>query len=162
MDHTINISLLKKALGQFATGVTIITTLTPEGTPLGMTVSSFSSVSLEPPLILWSLQRSSQSLEIFQNTRYFAVNILAENQPHLSDRFSCSPKEKFEGIDIITSDNGTPIFKNCLTYFECVTKNQFDGGDHIIFIGEIIQFTENIEGHLSPLIHYDGNYRTLK
>jgi 3-hydroxy-9,10-secoandrosta-1,3,5(10)-triene-9,17-dione monooxygenase reductase component len=145
----------RRALGSFATGVTIITTLDREGAPLGLTVNSFNSVSLNPPLVLWSLSSGSRSLDAFRNCEYWAVHILATHQEALSGRFAKSGTDKFSGVTIDEGIGGIPLLHDCTARFQCRTAFQYEGGDHIIFVGEVLDFdwTET-----APLVFHAGRY----
>lgn len=147
----------RSALGAFPTGVAIITTLGPDGAPAGLTCNSFSSVSLEPPLVSWSLRKASKSLEIFRAAPYFTVNLLTEDQDVLSGRFaSGKPEGKFDGVQWRPGAGGTPVLESCLVNFECKTFAMHDAGDHLIFIGEVIRFSEPCQHE--PLVFYKGAY----
>lgn len=129
---------LRAALGQFATGVTIVSTATSHGRPVGLTVNSFTSVSLEPPLILWSLNKRSTSLPIFRCAPLFAVNVLSASQRDLCDRFARSDAaDRFEGVSLVASDQGLPLIEGALASFECSTYAQYEAGDHIVFLGRV-------------------------
>ncbi len=145
----------RKALGAFATGVTIITTRTADGTPLGLTANSFNSVSLNPPLVLWSLANTSLSLETFKTAQNWAVHILASDQEALSGRFARRGEDKFAGLDVDTGVGGIPLLRGCTARFQCKTAFQYEGGDHIIFVGEVVSFDRNDS---SPLVFHGGKY----
>ncbi len=131
----------RRALGQFATGVTIVTTLAPDGSPIGLTANSFNSVSLEPPLVLWSLSRRAASLEVFRNRSHYAVNVLASDQIQVSRRFGSGKNYlaggRFENIDWRPGNHGIPLLTGCCAWFECFNRSRYDEGDHIIFVGEV-------------------------
>ena len=145
----------RKALGSFATGVTIITTRTTDGTPLGMTVSSFNSVSLEPPLVLWSLANSSLSLPAFRAADYWIVHVLGIDQESLSGRFAKRGEDKFSGLEHDSGVGGAPLLRGCSARFQCRTAFQYEGGDHVIFVGEVLAFDR--EDH-APLVFHGGRY----
>ncbi|MEM9172235.1 MAG: flavin reductase family protein [Pseudomonadota bacterium] len=149
---------LRQALGSFATGVTVVTTST-NGKPVGVTISSFSSVSLTPPMVLWTLRKSSSSMSIFAQEAHFAVHILSQDQLTLCERFSTSHTERFSGLNYSISQYGTPRFPDCAGRFECRTVHQYDGGDHIIFVGEVMSFDTNSE--VRPLLFHNGKLKTL-
>ncbi|WP_221798898.1 flavin reductase family protein [Oceanobacter mangrovi] len=149
---------LRNLLGQFATGVTIITTLAADGTPIGLTANSFSSVSLEPALVLWSLDKRSPNLELFRHIKHFAINILAADQQQLSNRFARPADDKFEGVDFRVCSNGTVLIDGALATLVCRNERQIDAGDHLIFIGEICQYS-NAGGE--PLLFHAGQYQSL-
>jgi flavin reductase (DIM6/NTAB) family NADH-FMN oxidoreductase RutF len=131
---------LRNALGSFATGVTIITTRSRAGKLVGMTANSFTSVSLDPPLVLWSQSLYAQSLQAFQESTHFVVNILAYDQTELSNRFAKSHEEKFAEIDHIIPECGAPVLIGSAAHFECRNEFRHYGGDHIIFIGHVERF----------------------
>jgi flavin reductase (DIM6/NTAB) family NADH-FMN oxidoreductase RutF len=155
----------RTALGQFATGVTIITTrATPaDGIPrlLGFTANSFNSVSLTPPLVLWSLARTASSLSAFLDIPHYAINVLASDQIELSRRFgsrSAPPNaalDRFESIAWREGSRGAPILEGCCAWFECFNRSRYEEGDHVIFVGEVERCGfENRE----PLIYQGGDY----
>jgi flavin reductase (DIM6/NTAB) family NADH-FMN oxidoreductase RutF len=128
---------LRNALGRFATGVTVITTRTAKGKREGLTANSFAAVSLDPPLVSWSLKRLAPSFASFLASRHFAVNILAADQRELCRHFSTPRRDKFTGVAFEEGLHGAPILSGCLASFECRTENTFEGGDHMIFIGRV-------------------------
>ena len=131
---------LRNALGSFATGVTIITTRDREGKPHGMTANSFTSVSLNPPLVLWSSSLYAQSLPAFQESPHFCVNILAHDQIELSNKFAKQSDDKFLDVDHVIAESGAPIIVGSAAHFECRNEFRHYGGDHIIFIGYVERF----------------------
>jgi flavin reductase (DIM6/NTAB) family NADH-FMN oxidoreductase RutF len=131
---------LRNALGAFATGVTIITTRSRDGKPHGITVNSFSSVSLNPPLVLWSSSLYAQSLPAFQEASHFVVNILAFDQIALSNKFATQNDDKFVDVDHIVPESGAPVLIGAAAHFECRNEFRHYGGDHIIFIGHVERF----------------------
>jgi flavin reductase (DIM6/NTAB) family NADH-FMN oxidoreductase RutF len=148
---------LRHALGRFATGVTVITTRTREGRLEGLTANSFSAVSLDPPLVLWSLRRNAASLSSFLESGYFAVNVLTADQCDLSRRFATPSSDKFAGLSLSTGLGGCPLLHDTLASFECSTEHTVVGGDHIIFIGRVHRATYR-DGE--PLIFSAGQYCT--
>jgi flavin reductase (DIM6/NTAB) family NADH-FMN oxidoreductase RutF len=146
----------RRALGQFATGVTVVTTKSPDGRKLGVTVNSFSSVSLDPPLILWSLARQSPSVSDFARASHFAVNVLESKQHHLSRQFSTPLPDKFSGVDCDEGAAGVPLLCGALAQFICRNVRQYDGGDHVIFLGEVEEYKYS-DGE--PLVFHSGRYR---
>lgn len=150
---------LRDALGTFATGVTVVTALDPDGHAIGLTVNSFSSVSLEPPLVLWSLARTSPGLAAFRAASHFAVNILAADQQALSERFARRGADKFAGIGWQGGLGGAPLLPGCCAVLECRSELQHEGGDHLIFIGRVERFSRR---EAAPLIYHGGSYRQLK
>ncbi|MGH8456145.1 MAG: flavin reductase [Stenotrophobium sp.] len=145
----------RKALGSFATGVTIITTRGEDGQPLGLTVNSFNSVSLSPPLVLWSLANNSLSLPAFKAAPHWAVHVLASDQEPLSARFAKRGENKFAGVDTEEGVGGIPLLRGCTARFECRSAFQYDGGDHVIFVGEVQNFTRS---EAAPLVFHSGRY----
>ena len=146
----------RQALGQFATGVTVVTTHTPDGRNVGVTVNSFASVSLDPPLILWSLSREAQSFTEFIKATHFAVNVLEARQHHLSRHFATRVADKFAGIDFIEGPSGIPILKGIIAHFICRKVTRYDGGDHVILIGEVEEYRYHSG---EPLVFHSGRYR---
>tara|TARA_A100001391_G_scaffold1033_9_gene1551 strand:+ start:20668 stop:22005 length:1338 start_codon:yes stop_codon:yes gene_type:complete len=152
--------MLRDALGCFATGVTVVTTATGDGQPVGLTANSFTSVSLDPPLILFSLANQSGSLETFRSSRKFAINVLHIGQQPISNRFAQRGPSRFEGIDWeYRVEGGSPILSGALASFDCQTYAVHDGGDHTIFIGKVHHAW--FESHRDPLLYFRGKYRRL-
>lgn len=149
----------RDTLGCFATGVAVLTTRTAGGEPLGLTISSFNSVSLDPPLVLWSLSANSPNLESFRRASHFAVNILAANQQPLSDRFAARDNDRFARLAVRQGLGGAPLLDGCCAWFECSNETQHAGGDHFIFIGRVQRFFRGEEQ--LPLIFHGGRYREL-
>ena len=150
----------RRALGTFPTGVAIITTRDAQREPVGLTCNSFSSVSLAPPLVLWSLRKASKSIEVFRQTRCFAINVLAEDQDHLSARFATSSiTDKFEGVAWQDGHDAQPLISDCVARFECHTVAQHEAGDHIVFIGQVDRF--QVLREEDPLVFYKGAYMML-
>lgn len=143
----------RNALGQFATGVTIITTRESAGGAVGVTANSFNSVSLDPPLVLWSLARSARSMAAFEQASQFAVHILASDQDHLANLFASRVDDKFGGLDI--GSDGPPRIDGCSARLVCTTRHMYDGGDHVIMVGEVMDYES--EGK-SPLLFHSGSY----
>jgi flavin reductase (DIM6/NTAB) family NADH-FMN oxidoreductase RutF len=149
---------LRQVMGHFATGVTVITTFNKAGQMHGLTANAFTSVSLEPPLLLISVDKKAESWPAFEESKVFTVNILADNQEALSRRFAVSGGNKFEGVAYRIGANGAPILEGVLTYIECTLYAAYEGGDHSIYLGEIQQ-AEIREG--KPLVFFRGGYRAL-
>lgn len=152
---TLDANEFRKALGSFATGVTIITTRGPDGQPLGLTCSSFNSVSLNPPMVLWSLANNALSLPVFRDASHWAVHVLAADQDELSARFARRGENKFAGVEIETGTGGIPLLRGCSARFQCKTAFKYDGGDHVIFVGEVLQFDRSDS---PPLVFHGGRY----
>ena len=146
----------RNALGCFATGVTVVTAVGPQGELVGITINSFNSVSLDPPLILFSLNRRAYSLSAFLSTQAFAVNILRAGQEELSNRFARASEDKWSGVDYEVWDDGCPILTGALASFECKTRHTYHGGDHVIFVGEVIRLRHDPDGQ--PLLYHRGKY----
>jgi flavin reductase (DIM6/NTAB) family NADH-FMN oxidoreductase RutF len=154
-DYEIDLAEFRRALSCFATGVAVVTTLGERGDKIGMTISSFNSVSLEPPLVLWSIARNAYSHEAFTTAEYFAVNVLAMHQKDLSSRFARSGADKFDGLDCREGIHGVPILPEYAACFECGTEHIYAGGDHTIIVGRVLRF-EDLES--DPLIFYRGRF----
>jgi 3-hydroxy-9,10-secoandrosta-1,3,5(10)-triene-9,17-dione monooxygenase reductase component len=145
----------RDALGAFATGVTIVTTRTPTGVDVGLTANSFNSVSLDPPMVLWSLAKAAKSLPAFLDSGYFAVHVLAASQEELSHIFATRGADKFAGLAIERGRGGIPLLDGCSARFQCRTAVKYEGGDHVVFIGEVEAFD-----HFGrpPLVFHGGRY----
>ena len=149
----------RNTLGRFATGVTVVTALAADGEPIGVTISSFNSVSLDPPLILWSLSLQSPKLEAFQNASHYAVNVLASGQQGLSDRFASRRSDRFADLPRHVGQAGVPLLDSCCAWFECINEAHYPGGDHLIFVGRVERFA--LGDAKSPLIFHNGRYCRL-
>lgn len=145
----------RNALSQFATGVTIITTRLGDGSYLGLTASSFNSVSLEPPLVLWSLAGDARSLPAFTGNSHYVINILAGDQRALAERFAQRVDDRFEGVEFELSRTGQPILKGAAAWFECHNRSRYPEGDHVIFVGEVEQCASEPQ---SALVFHDGRF----
>src|ERR1700678_1703564 len=145
----------RNALGTYATGVSIITAMTAERKPYGLTCNSFASVSLNPPLVLWSLGMFSQGLPIFQNASHFAVNVLGASQQALATKFATSSEDRFAGVDWIAGLGKAPVLANCVANFQCRAANRYYGGDHVIFLGAVEAYAYNRQ---EPLLFARGGY----
>lgn len=148
----------RQALGRFATGVTVVTCCDAAGNPCGITANSFSSVSLEPPLILWNIAKVSNSLDAYLAAEHFTINVLSDDQQTLSRHFAQSDHTLFEGIEHSMSEYGAPLLPDTLASFECRTHEIHDCGDHHIIIGEVVRFSAN-DG--DPLLFFSGGYRRI-
>ncbi len=153
-SSTVDPRELRNALGSFATGVAIVTT-SQDGHDVGMTINSFNSVSLDPPMVLWSLAKSSASLDIFTNSGYFAIHILSAEQQDMSQRFATRGIDKFAGVEVERGEGNVPIIQGCSAVFHCKTTYKYEGGDHEIFVGEVLKF-EHFQK--SPLVFHAGKY----
>ncbi len=145
---------LKTALSSFATGVTVVTTRYRDE-DAGMTVSSFNSVSMDPPLVLWSVGKDGYSYEPFAKSDYFAVHVLAAHQEHLSERFAQTGIDKFEGLACRKGIGGAPVLPEYAACFECAVEHRYDGGDHTILVGRVLRLDDR---ESDPLIYYMGRY----
>ena len=150
---------LRNALGRFATGVAIVTAIDPDGQPIGLTVNSFSAVSLDPALVLWCLDNGSHSLEAFRRASHHAINILALDQEELSTRFATWPVDRFAGLAWQAGAGGAPVFPGCCARFEVANESALAGGDHTIFIGRVENFSE--DASKAPLLFHAGRYAKL-
>ncbi|MGV6874566.1 flavin reductase [Pseudochelatococcus sp. B33] len=148
----------RQCLGQFATGVTVITTLT-DGRPVGVTANSFSSLSLDPPLVLWSIGRKSRSFHAFEAAEHFAINILAADQVDVSQRFSSAAEDKFEGFTWSAGHAGLPLIPGAIAHLECSAAAAHQEGDHILLIGRVLRFV-SMSG--SPLLFAQGRYGVVE
>ena len=149
---------LRRALGSFATGVTIVTAPDTDGSPVGLTVSSFNSVSLKPPLVQWCLDRSARSLPCFLAASHFAVHVLTAEQSELSNRFAKSGADKYQGVTFRPGLGNVPLLDEFAALFECATVHRYDGGDHVIFVGEVKRYESRDR---APLIFHGGRYARL-
>lgn len=146
----------RNCLGSFATGVTVVTTRRDDGRYVGLTVSSFNALSLDPALVLWSLGLRSRSRPAFEAARNFSISVLAADQAELALRFSGSAADRFAGVKLVESQDGAPLIDGALAWFECASHAQHCHGDHILFIGEVLRC-----GHSqgAPLVFQQGRFR---
>ena len=158
-DTPFDAKTFREALGLFATGVTIITTIAADGSRVGITANSFSSVSLDPPLVLFSIARKAYSLSAFQQAGRFVINVLAADQAPLSNRFATPSSDKWQGIEH-ESWAGCPIIPGSLAHFECRTQTMYDEGDHVIIVGRVVRLAHVGSG--DPLLFFHGLYRHLQ
>ncbi|EOX0361536.1 p-hydroxyphenylacetate 3-hydroxylase reductase component [Acinetobacter baumannii] len=154
-EFTVDPLQFRRALGNFATGVTIVTAQNAQGEKVGVTANSFNSVSLDPPLILWSIDKKSSSFSVFEEATHFAVNILSGTQIELSNRFSRRNIDKFTDTNFQLGAGCAPILENCSAVFECERYQVIEGGDHWIIIGKVVRFHD--QGR-SPLVYHQGAY----
>lgn len=145
----------RAVLGRFVTGVTVVTTRGPDGTVAGVTASSFNAVSMDPPLILWSLALKAPSLSVFRAARYFAVNILAEDQGDVAMRFARPSENKFASLPIEVGIGGVPLIAGALAHLECEVDNRHPGGDHEIMIGRLLR---TYAAEREPLVYHRGKF----
>ena len=149
----------RHALGQYATGITIITAVDGDNTPIGMTANSFASVSLDPPLVLWSVNRASPLYAAFAATSHYAVHVLDDGQQPLSQRFSDDNIDKFEGLDIRRGINELPLLEQHIALLQCEVVDRHEAGDHLILIGRVLDIHH---APSNPLLYFSGGYRRLR
>ncbi|KND60567.1 Nitrilotriacetate monooxygenase component B [Candidatus Burkholderia verschuerenii] len=154
-EQAIDIAEFRRALGAFVTGVTVVTTIQPDGSPRGFTANSFTSVSLDPPLILVCIAKTASSHAIFSATDHFAVSVLAEGQKAVSGVFASKSADKFAQVDWHARVTGAPLMKGAAASFDCKTHDVVDAGDHIILIGRVVDFAHTTS---SPLGYCRGAY----
>jgi flavin reductase (DIM6/NTAB) family NADH-FMN oxidoreductase RutF len=148
----------RAALAMFATGVTIVTARDGAGLPVGLTANSFNSVSIEPPLVLWSLSRQAGSMPAFARGSHYAINILSAGQHALAERFASHGVDRFEGVAFHSGVAGAPVLDGAAAVFECFNRSRYEEGDHVIFVGEVERCARR-EG-AQPLIFHGGRYFT--
>ena len=151
--------LLRNAFGRFATGVAVATAIDADGQPIGLTINSFSAVSLNPPLVLWCLDNASHNLEAFRRASHHAINVLAAGQNDLSNRFATWPVDRFAGLAWQAGAGGAPVFPGCCARFEVANESAVAGGDHTIFVGRVENFSE--DAGKAPLLFHAGRYAKL-
>jgi flavin reductase (DIM6/NTAB) family NADH-FMN oxidoreductase RutF len=156
---TVDPDTFRSSMGSFVTGVTVITTRDHRGQLIGNTVNSFNSASLDPPLILWSLGRLAYSMRAYLASEYFAVNVLREGQENLSATFAKPSSTKWEGIEHRIGETGCPILPGVLAVFECKIAHTYMGGDHVIFVGEVLSADSDPTGR--PLVFFRGGYARI-
>ena len=145
----------RAALGQFATGVTVVTTRSPNGERIGLTANSFNSASLDPPMVLWSLKNDSTNFDVFAKASHFAVNVLAADQVEVSQRFSRYVEDRFAGLECTDGIGGVPVIDGCAANFQCLNVHRYSGGDHAIFVGEVLDYDVH---ERTPLVFHRGDY----
>lgn len=150
----------RNVLGHFATGITVVTGVMGDGKATGVTVNSFSSLSLDPPLVLICLDKNTKSLDAYTERCCFVVHVLADDQIDLSNRFAAVGEEKMVGIDHDEWGNDCcPVLKDCLAVIKCHREMVYDGGDHVIIVGRVSEF--DADPDKKPLLYYKGQYQTL-
>ncbi|WP_042300326.1 flavin reductase family protein [Paraburkholderia kururiensis] len=154
-EQTIDIAEFRRALGAFVTGVTVVTTIQPDGSPRGFTANSFTSVSLDPPLILVCIAKTASSYPVFSQTRQFAVSVLAEDQKNVSGVFASKAADKFAQVAWRARVTGSPVMEGAAASFDCATHDVVEAGDHIILIGRVLDFVHTPS---SPLGYCRGAY----
>jgi len=148
----------RASLGMFATGVTIVTARTDGGELVGLTANSFNSVSLSPPLVLWSLARAAGSMAAFSNGRHYAINVLAADQQALAERFAARDTDRWAGVGFSLGGSGAPLLDGAAASFECFNRSQYAEGDHVIFVGEVERCSHRTDA--SPLLFHGGRFYT--
>jgi flavin reductase (DIM6/NTAB) family NADH-FMN oxidoreductase RutF len=148
----------RAALGMFATGVTIVTARTADGLVLGLTANSFNSVSLEPPLVLWSLSQAAASLPAFRAGSHYAINVLASDQKALAERFALKGADRWAGVSFTEGECGAPLLAGAAATFECFNRSRYEEGDHVIFVGEVERCSWRAGA--SPLLFHGGRFYT--
>ena len=148
----------RSALGRFATGVTIVTARSAKGELIGLTANSFNSVSMSPPLVLWSLARAAGSMPTFRAGSHYAINILAADQKALAERFAAKGEERWSGVAFDEGACGAPLLRGAAATFECFNRSRYEEGDHVIFVGEVEACTHRADA--SPLLFHGGRFYT--
>ncbi|MBL8629445.1 MAG: flavin reductase family protein [Rhodospirillaceae bacterium] len=148
----------RRCLGQFATGVTVMTTMTPDSARVGMTVNSFNSLSLDPPLILWSIANTTPAFQCFQPQDPFAVNVLASGQETWARQMARSGADKFQDISVLDGRRGIPLLHGCVAYLECDVWARYPGGDHDIIVGHVKRMLNTGK---DPLLFHNGAFRSF-
>jgi flavin reductase (DIM6/NTAB) family NADH-FMN oxidoreductase RutF len=149
----------RQALSQFATGVTVITTRLADGSFRGLTASSFNSVSLDPPLVLWSLGGNANSMPVFSGNSHYVINVLSADQQELAERFSRRTDDPFGGVEYELSRTGQPILKGAAAWFECHNRARYPEGDHVIFVGEVEDCSANPQ---PALVFHGGQFSSTR
>ena len=148
----------RDALGMFATGVTIVTARSAAGALVGLTASSFNSVSLTPPLVLWSLAHKAASMPVFAAGSHYAINVLCADQKALAERFASRTEDRWAGVAHTPGVSGAPLLDGALATFECFNRSRYDEGDHVIFVGEVERCTHRADA--APLLYHGGRFYT--
>ncbi|MBT9507306.1 flavin reductase family protein [Rhodoferax sp.] len=148
----------RAALGMFATGVTIVTARTAEGELIGLTANSFNSVSLDPPLVLWSLARAAASMPAFSTGSHYAINVLGADQHDLAKRFAAKGLDRFADVAFVEGVGGAPLLSGAAASFECFNRSRYEEGDHVIFVGEVERCSHRLGA--SPLLFHGGKFYT--
>ena len=149
----------RQALGSFPTGVAIVTAISPSRPPMGITVNSFTSVSLEPPLVLWCIDRKSDRYEVFTKVGGFTISVLGTAHEEVSSRLAQQGAHSLDGLDLIDTELGAPALADSLAFFECASEAVYEGGDHAIIVGRVLRFARREAG--APLVYFRGRYGAL-
>lgn len=150
--------VFRDALGMFATGVTIVTAMGADGQPVGLTANSFNSVSLTPPLVLWSLSRLAGSMGVFSAGSHYAIHVLGADQRELAERFATRGLDRWADVAFETGAGGAPLLPGAAAVFECSNRSRYEEGDHVIFVGEVERCWHRPEA--SPLLFHGGRFYT--
>jgi flavin reductase (DIM6/NTAB) family NADH-FMN oxidoreductase RutF len=142
----------------FATGVTVVTARAPDGSLVGLTANSFNSVSLSPPLVLWSLSQAASSMAAFRTGSHYAINILGADQQALAQRFSTRHEDRFADVAFVEGQSGAPLLTGSVASFECFNRSRYVEGDHVIFVGEVERCSH--QAGSSPLLYHGGKFYT--
>ena len=148
----------RTALGMFATGVTVVTARTADGTLVGLTANSFNSVSLTPPLVLWSLSQAASAMAAFSQGWHYAINILSADQKALAEQFAGPRDQRWAGVEFTLGINGAPLLTGVAATFECFNRRRYEEGDHVIFVGEVERCHH--QANASPLLYHGGKFYT--
>jgi flavin reductase (DIM6/NTAB) family NADH-FMN oxidoreductase RutF len=148
----------RASLAMFATGVTIVTARTSTGELIGLTANSFNSVSLAPPLVLWSLSQAASTMAAFAEGSHYVINILAADQKHLAERFAAKREERWRGVAYTDSAGSLPLLDGAAATFECFNRSRYEEGDHVIFVGEVERCHHRAGA--SPLLYHGGKFYT--
>jgi len=148
----------RATMGNFATGITVVTTVDEQGEPYGVTATSFNSLSLDPPLVQWSLRNTAWSFPIFTQNALFAVNILGADQEAISRRFASPGVDRFKHLDVSTGLGGLPLIGGAMAWIECAVEDTLPGGDHTIMVGRVLRVRTFAK---APLIHWRGDYLVI-
>lgn len=148
----------RAALGMFATGVTIVTARAADGRLVGLTANSFNSVSLAPPLVLWSLAHAAASMTALSAGSHYAINVLAADQQALAERFAARGIDRWAGVAHAPGANGAPLLAGAAATFECFNRSRYDEGDHVIFVGQVERCSHRVGA--SPLLYHGGRFYT--
>ena len=148
----------RTALGMFATGVTVVTACTAQGRVIGVTANSFNSVSLDPPLVLWSLSQAAASLPAFRAGSHYAINVLAADQKLLAEQFALKGTDRWAGVSFVEGAGGAPLLAGAAATFECFNRSRYEEGDHVIFVGEVERCGRRAGA--SPLLFHGGRFYT--
>lgn len=148
----------RAALGRFATGVTIVTARADDGNLVGLTANSFNSVSLAPPLVLWSLSRQSASMPVFHAGSHYAIHVLSAQQRELALRFASKGVDRWAGVDYTLGESGAPLLAGAVATFECFNRSRYEEGDHVIFVGEVERCRHEMD--VAPLLYHGGQFYT--